>query len=78
MAVILSVIAILLTLADTYIVFSLLGNTSWLVKGWLFLPALVYWAFIYGAQNEAFEVERGSLRWKTLSLRELESDGGIG
>ena len=46
MAVILSVIALLLTLADTYIVFSLLGNTSWFVKGWLFLPALIYWALI--------------------------------
>ena len=46
MAVILSVIALLLTLADTYIVFSLLGNISWFVKGWLFLPALIYWALI--------------------------------
>ena len=46
MAVILSVIALLLTLADTYIVFCLLGNTSWIIKGWLFLPALIYWALI--------------------------------
>ena len=46
MAVILSVIALLLTLGDTYIVFCLLGNTSWIIKGWLFLPALIYWALV--------------------------------
>ena len=46
MAIIFSVLALLLTLADTYIVLSVLGSTSWLVKGWLYLPALIYWSLI--------------------------------
>ena len=46
MAVILSILALLLTMADVYISLYVVGNTSWLVKGWLFLPALMYWAFI--------------------------------
>lgn len=46
MAVILSILALFLTLADTYIALSVFHSTSWMVKGWLYLPAFVYWALI--------------------------------
>ena len=46
MAVILSILALLLTMSDVYIALYVVGSVSWFVKGWLFLPALVYWAFI--------------------------------
>ncbi|MBD5317050.1 MAG: metallophosphoesterase [Bacteroides sp.] len=46
MAVIFSILALLLTLADAYIAQTALGSISWFVKGWLFLPALIYWALI--------------------------------
>ena len=42
MAIILSILSLLLTMADVYISLVVVGSTSWLVKGWLFLPALVY------------------------------------
>lgn len=46
MAVILSILALLLTLADVYITSSVMSSVSWFAKGWLFLPALIYWALI--------------------------------
>lgn len=46
MAVLLSIFALLLTLSDLYILFFVLGSVSWLAKGWLLIPALVFWALV--------------------------------
>lgn len=46
MAVLLGAIALLLTLCDAYVVLSVLGGTSWLVKGWMLVPAVVLWGLV--------------------------------
>ncbi len=46
MAVLLSIFALLLTLSDLYILFFVLGSVSWLAKGWLLIPALIFWALV--------------------------------
>ena len=46
MAIVFSLIAFLLSLADAYILLNVLGNISWWIKGWLVIPTLVYWGLI--------------------------------
>lgn len=70
MAVVISILALILTLCDTYITLSVWGGVSWLVKGWLFLPTVVYWALILylALSGDTRQMLLNGIMWLTICV----------
>ena len=68
MALVILVIAIFYTLADIYVVNSVLNKTPWLVKGYVFLPAFVLWALILWIDlaSDTPQMVLNSIMWITV------------
>ncbi|MBD5240944.1 MAG: metallophosphoesterase [Barnesiella sp.] len=64
------IIALLFTLADVYIVVSVLHHTSWFAKVWLFIPPLAYWALILWMfiTGDTRQMTLNSVMWFTIGL----------
>ena len=70
MVVVLCVMALLLLLADTYIVLSVLGSVSWLLKGWLYLPVAVFVGLILwmAFTGDTRQMLLNGIMWITLCI----------
>ena len=70
MAIVFSLIAFLLSLADAYILLNVLGNISWWIKGWLVIPTLIYWGLIIwmSLTGDTRQMVLNCVMWITLCV----------
>ena len=70
MAIIFCILATLLSLADTYIAVSVLSTIPWYIKGWLYLPALIYWGVILWMTNtgDTRQMVLNCVMWITICV----------